>query len=187
MEKKLIKKSKKSDIQAFEKLIEKHKIYAYNIALKILIDKEDAKNISQKALIKAFESIDSFNINSSFSTWLYKIIFKTCIDFKRKKRLDPSSLDGPIHFGYGDIPKQIEDNNKNSENFLGERLNYNFVKDSINMLKDEDKEIILFRDILGFDYNEMSEVLQCRKRILESRVSKARKNLKEIIIKNLET
>ena len=55
------------------------------------------------------------------------------------------------------------------------------------MLKDEDKEIILFRDILGFDYNEMSEVLQCRKRILESRVSKARKNLKKIIIKNIET
>jgi len=85
MDKELIKKSKKGDIEAFEKSIEKHKIYAYNIALKILIDKEDAKNISQKALIKAFESIDSFNINSSFSTWLYKIIFKTCIDFKRKK------------------------------------------------------------------------------------------------------
>jgi len=187
MDKELIKKSKKGDIEAFEKSIEKHKIYAYNIALKILIDKEDAKNISQKALIEAFKSIDSFNINSSFSTWLYRIIFKTCIDFKRKKRLNPSSLDGHIHFGYGDISKQIEDNNKNSENFLGERLNDNLVKDSINMLKDEDKEIILFRDILGFDYNEMSEVLQCRKRILESRVSKARKNLKKIIIKNIET
>ena len=68
---------------------------------------------------------------------------------------------------------------------MGERLNDNLVKDSINMLKDEDKEIILFRDILGFDYDEMSQVFQCRERILESRLSKARKNLKEIIIENI--
>ena len=185
MDKELIKKSKKGDIEAFEKLIEEHKIYAYNIALKILMDKEDAENTSQKALIKAFESIDSFNINDSFNTWLYRIIFKIGIDFKRKKRLYSSSLDGPMHFGYGDIPKQIEDNNKNFEYFLEEKLDDNFVKDSINMLKDEDKEIILFRDILGFNYNEISKVLQCRKRILESRISNARKNLKEIIRENI--
>jgi len=88
MDKKLIKKSKKGDIEAFEKLIEEHKTYAYNIALKILIDKEDAENTSQKALIEAFESIDSFNIKDSFNTWLYRIIFKTCVDFKREKRLE---------------------------------------------------------------------------------------------------
>jgi RNA polymerase sigma-70 factor (ECF subfamily) len=187
MQRKLIKKSKKGDVEAFEKLIEEYKIYTYNIALKILMDKEDAENISQEALIEAFESIQSFNVNSSFNTWLYRIIFKTCIDFKRKKRLDPSSLDGPIHFGYGDISKQIEDNNKKFENFLKEKLGDNLIKVSIDMLKNEDKEVILFRDILGFDYNEMFEVIQCRKRILESRVSKARKNLKEIIIKKIET
>src|SRR6056297_4229867 len=113
MQKELIKRSKKGDMEAFEKLIEEHKIYAYNIALKILMDKEDAENTSQKALIKAFESIDSFNINDSFNTWLYRIIFKTCIDFKRNKRLDPSSLDGPIHFGYDDIPKQRDSTSKN--------------------------------------------------------------------------
>jgi len=185
MQKELIKRSKKGDIQAFEKLIEEHKIYAYNIALKILMDKEDAENISQIGLIKAFESIESFNMNSSFNNWLYRIIFKSCIDSKRKKRLDPSSLDGSIHFGYGDISKQIEDNNKNSENFLGERLNDNLVKDSIDKLKDEDKVIILFRDILRFNYNEMSQVLQCRERIIEFRVSKARKKLKEIIRENI--
>jgi RNA polymerase sigma-70 factor (ECF subfamily) len=70
MQRELIKKSKKGDIEAFEKLIEEHKIYAYNIALKILMDKEDAEDISQQALVKAFESIQSFNINSSFNTWL---------------------------------------------------------------------------------------------------------------------
>jgi RNA polymerase sigma-70 factor (ECF subfamily) len=185
MDKELIKKSKKGDIEAFEKLIEEHKIYAYNIALKILMDKEDAEDISQKGLIKAFESIESFNINSSFNTWLYRIIFKTCIDCKRKKRLDPSSLDGPIHFGYGDIAKQIEDYNKNSENFLEEKFGDNLVKDNIDKLKDEDKGIILFKDILEFNYKELSQVLQCRERILESGVSKARKNLKEIIRKNI--
>ncbi|HCX03526.1 MAG TPA: RNA polymerase subunit sigma-24 [Clostridiales bacterium] len=185
MQRELIKKSKKGDIEAFEKLIEEHKIYAYNIALKILMDKEDAKNISQKALIKAFESIENFNVNSSFNTWLYRIIFKTCIDYKRKKRLEPSSLDEPIHFGYDDIPKQRDSTSKNSEKFLKEKLDDNLIKVSIDMLKDEDKGIILFKDILEFNYKELSQVLQCRERILESGVSKARKNLKEIIRKNI--
>jgi RNA polymerase sigma-70 factor (ECF subfamily) len=131
MDKELIKKSKKGDIEAFEKLIEEHKIYAYNIALKILMDKEDAEDISQKGLIKAFESIESFNINSSFNTWLYRIIFKTCIDYKRKKRLEPSSLDGPIHFGYDDIPKQRDSTSKNDGLSISQKNAHKIVRERI--------------------------------------------------------
>jgi RNA polymerase sigma-70 factor (ECF subfamily) len=85
MNRDLIIKSQKGDIEAFEELIKEHKKYAYNIALKILKNKEDAEDISQEALIKVYENIKSFNMNSSFKTWMYKIVFNTCIDFKRKK------------------------------------------------------------------------------------------------------
>ena len=181
----LILKSQKGDIEAFEELIKEHKKYAYNVALKILKNKEDAEDLSQEALIKVYENIGSFNMNSSFKTWMYKIIFNTCIDFKRKKRLKTSSLDEPIHYGYEDIPKQIEDNEKNPERLLTEKLNKELVQESIGMLDDDFKSVIILRDIQGFKYKEIAEILECNEGTVKSRISRGREKLKEIIIQNM--
>jgi RNA polymerase sigma-70 factor (ECF subfamily) len=185
MKRDLIIKSQKGDIEAFEELIKEHKKYAYNIALKILKNKEDAEDISQEALIKVYENIKSFNMNSSFKTWMYKIVFNTCIDFKRKKRLKTSSLDEPIHYGYDDIPKQIEDNEKNPEKLLTEKLNVELVRDSIDELEDDFKNVIILRDIQGFKYKEIAEILDCNQGTVKSRISRGREKLKEIIIQNM--
>ena len=181
----LILKSQKGDVEAFEELIREHKKYAYNICLKILKNKEDAEDISQEALIKVYENIKSFNMNSSFKTWIYKIVFNTCIDYKRKKRLKTSSLDEPIHYGYDEIPKQIEDNDKNPEKILTEKLDRKLVRDSINMLDDDFKSVIILRDIQGFKYKEIAEILDCNQGTVKSRISRGREKLKEIIIQNM--
>ncbi len=181
----LIRKSQKGDVEAFEKLIKEHKKYAYNIALKILKNKEDAEDISQEALVKVYQNIKSFNMNSSFKTWMYKIVFNTCIDFKRKKRLKTSSLDEPIHYGYDDIPKQVEDNKKNPEKLLSEKLNKQLVNKSINMMDDDFKNVIILRDIQGFKYKEISKILGCNEGTVKSRISRGREKLKEIIIQNM--
>ncbi len=181
----LILKSQKGDVEAFEELIREHKKYAYNICLKILKNKEDAEDISQEALIKVYENIKSFNMNSSFKTWMYKIVFNTCIDYKRKKRLKTSSLDEPIHYGYDEIPKQIEDNDKNPEKILTEKLDRKLVRDSINMLDDDFKSVIILRDMQGFKYKEISDILDCNQGTVKSRISRGREKLKEIIIQNM--
>jgi len=73
MYKKLIEKSKKGDIQSFETLIKEYEIYVYNISIIFFENKMEAKEISQEAILKAFEYIESLNGKYSFEVWLYKI------------------------------------------------------------------------------------------------------------------
>ena len=84
-EQKLIKKCANGNLKAFDELIEKYEKTAYNIALRMLKNPEDAMDVSQEAFIKVFRSIKTFNFESAFSTWLYRIVTNTCLDFLRKR------------------------------------------------------------------------------------------------------
>ena len=80
MESMLIEKSVQGDVASFEKLIVKYNRYVYNIAFRMMGNEEDAKDMSQETLIKAFKAISQFKMESSFSTWLYRITFNVCKD-----------------------------------------------------------------------------------------------------------
>ncbi len=169
----LIEQSRKGNVDAFEELIKDYKKSAYNIALRVLRNVEDAEDVSQEALIKVFKSIQNFNMQSTFKVWMYRIVVNACLDFKRKKTIDAYSIDEAVNFVGSDAnnPDAMIDNNYNSK----------VVSDAVNKLEDEFKTIIILRDIQGFSYKEISDILSCNLGTVKSRISRARKTLKEII------
>ncbi|MTI66725.1 MAG: sigma-70 family RNA polymerase sigma factor [Firmicutes bacterium] len=186
VEYKLIKKCKKGDIDAFEKLIENHEKRAYNIALKMLKDPNDAMDVSQEAFIKVFKSIKKFNHKSSFSTWLYRIVVNTCIDFIKKNKKN-YSLDQSIQTEEGEIKREITDLSiTDPKEILDKKLTREFVQSAINKLDEIHKTVIILRDIQEFSYKEISEILDCSLGTVKSRIKRGRDNLKEIIIKQME-
>ncbi len=185
-ERRLIKKCAKGNLEAFEELIEKYEKTAYNIALKMLKNQDDAMDISQEAFIKVFKSIKTFNFESSFSTWLYRIVTNTCLDFLRKKNNNVYSLDTPINTEDGEIQRDIPDTLNSPEEILDKQLTKELVHDSINKLDENHKAIIILRDIQGFSYEEISQILDCSLGTVKSRISRARNNLKDIILKDME-
>src|SRR5512134_1089617 len=70
------------DRRAFEELIERHKQKAYHIAFGFARDREDAKDLSQEAFLKAFSYLKKFDGRSSFYTWFYRIVVNVCLDYK---------------------------------------------------------------------------------------------------------
>jgi RNA polymerase sigma-70 factor (ECF subfamily) len=76
-EKILLEKARKGDVDAFEMLIREHERKAFNIAYRFLKNADDAEDITQEAFLRAFRSIKKFKGQSSFSTWLYRIINNT--------------------------------------------------------------------------------------------------------------
>jgi RNA polymerase sigma factor (sigma-70 family) len=111
----LVKKSISGDVDAFEELIKDYKKMAYNIALRVLRNKEDAEDVSQEALIKVFRNISSFNMKSSFKVWMYRIVMNTCLDFKRKKNIVTYSIDKPLENDENEIMHDIPDNTYNPD------------------------------------------------------------------------
>src|SRR5690606_6842283 len=80
----LVKRSQGGDRDAYRQLVEKYQTRAYSIAYEIVRTREDAEDIVQEAFVKAFLSIQKFEGKSAFYTWLYRIVYNMCIDFKRK-------------------------------------------------------------------------------------------------------
>ena len=82
----LIKQAQQGNSQSFGSLVLNYEKFIYNTAFRMLSNAEDARDIAQEALIKAYKNIDKFDFNSSFSTWLYRITVNTCIDELRKRK-----------------------------------------------------------------------------------------------------
>lgn len=178
----LIKQSQQGSIDAFEELIKDYKKSAYNIAFRVLRNVEDAEDISQEALIKVYKNIRNFNMQSTFKVWMYRIVVNTCLDFKRKKKVVTYSLNENIDLGGNkEVQREIVDNSNNPDVIIEKNYTSKLVNDAVNMLEEDFKTIIILRDIQGFSYKEISEILSCNLGTVKSRLSRARKSLKDIL------
>lgn len=93
----LVALAQQGDRRAFEELIERHKQKAYHIAFGFARDREEAKDLSQEAFLKAYTYLKSFDGRSSFYTWFYRIVVNVCLDYKRRtKRTSAGEFDERI-------------------------------------------------------------------------------------------
>ena len=86
----LVARAQQGDRRAFEELVERHKQKAYYIAFDFSRDREDAKDLSQEAFLKAFTNLKKFDGRSSFYTWFYRILVNLCLDYKRRQKRAPT-------------------------------------------------------------------------------------------------
>jgi RNA polymerase sigma-70 factor (ECF subfamily) len=82
----LVALAQKGDQRAFEELVERHKQKAYRIAFDFTRDREEAKDLSQDAFLKAYMNINKFDGRSGFYTWFYRILVNVCLDYRRRKQ-----------------------------------------------------------------------------------------------------
>ena len=183
----LIKQSKAGDIKSFEQLIAKHQKKAFNIAYRMLGNLEDANDVTQEALVKAYKGIKKFKGKSSFSTWLYAIVNNACIDFIRKNRkANIIYLDREYETGEGTCKIQLGSNENTPEQLFEKKEVQRLVRESIGELGYDYRRIIVLRDVEGFSYKEIAQILDCPEGTVKSRISRARSSLKTIIKEKLE-
>ena len=172
----LIKKAAGGDMNAFEQLIEQYQGMVYNLALKLLCNPEDAADAAQDTLIKTYNSISSFNGKSRFSTWIYRVTYNVCLDRIRKTKRRTHEL----------LNERIVDGGPTPQSALEDSERALIIKDAINSLPPDQKTAIVMRDIDGFSYDEISEVLSCSLGTVKSRINRARLKLREILSDYLE-
>ena len=86
----LVRLAQGGDEQAFAELVERHKQKAFHIAFDFCRDREEAKDLSQDAFLKAFVNLKNFDGRSSFYTWFYRILVNLCLDYKRRLKRSPT-------------------------------------------------------------------------------------------------
>jgi RNA polymerase sigma-70 factor (ECF subfamily) len=81
----LVELARAGDVTAFEALAQRHQQKAYHIAFGFARDREEAKDLSQDAFLKAFMNLKNFDGRSGFYTWFYRILVNVCLDHKRRR------------------------------------------------------------------------------------------------------
>lgn len=83
----LIRAAQKGDHDAFERLVRAHDQGVLRCAMNLLRSPEDARDVYQEAFLRVYKSLPSFRFDSSFHTWLYRVVTNLCLDRLRKKKV----------------------------------------------------------------------------------------------------
>jgi RNA polymerase sigma factor (sigma-70 family) len=167
----------KGNINAFTFIVEKHKNHAYNLALRICGNHEEAEEIAQDAFMKAFRSLKSFKMKSSFATWLYRIVYNTAISLVRSRKKGVLSLD--------DFPADAKDfigYNSNEEEADAEYRN-SLVNFALQKLGDDERALITLYYYEELSTDEISEITGIGKSNVKVKLFRARLKMAETIEK----
>ncbi len=85
-DKELVEKARGGDQGAFEQLVLDNQNKVYALALRLVNDREEAADLAQEAFVKAWQGLASFQGESSFATWVYRLTTNLCIDYLRKQK-----------------------------------------------------------------------------------------------------
>jgi len=182
VEKELIMQAKLGDSDSFEALILSCKEKAYNIALRYMQNEEDALDVLQESFIKIFRHLSKFNEQSRFDTWVYRIVVNTCNDMLRKNKKILYMDNVYKNEEEEDIIVEIADTALRPDEVLEKKEDKQYILECLNKLKDEHREILILRDINGFSYDEIAEMLDCSIGTVKSKISRARQKFKEIYL-----
>ena len=169
------------DANAFEDIVREYERNVYNIALRMSGDREDALDISQESFLKAFHSLRSFSGDSKFSVWLYRIVSNTCLDFlrERKRRAEVPLVRGDDE---GEAEQtEIPDESLAPEALLERKLTREALRRGLESLPEDQRKILLLREIQGFSYEEIAEILSLESGTVKSRIFRARRKLCEFL------
>ena len=182
-EKLLVQKSQQGDMDAFEQLIVQYEKKVYTIAYKYMGNPEDAKDLAQEALIKAYQSIQGFRGESSFGTWIGRITANKCLDeLRKRKRLQVSSLDDEVELEEGSVKKEIASERMTPEESVLKEETVQYVQKKLEQMKEEYRIVLILRELEGYSYDEIANFLSCSLGTVKSRISRARNYLKEQIM-----
>lgn len=173
---------REGDTTAFRGLVEKYQGRVYSMLYGMLRNREDARDITQDAFVKAFHNLDSFRLESSFYTWLYRIAMNLAIDLVRKrKRRQTSSYEEEIatRDGDGEIA-EVHHEDGPSRTLQRKRL-YKRIMDAVDTLPDDQKQAILLRELEGLSYKEIADIMGIPEGTVMSRLFYARKKLQKLL------
>ena len=179
----------KGEPDAFEILVERHQKRMLNVAYRMLGDYEEACDVVQDAFLAAYRAIGSFRREARFSTWLYGIVVNHARNRIKKAqgrlRHETRSIDDPVGLKEGSLQREIPDCGESAVEQLEKKEIEARVQECIGALETEYREVLVLRDIQGFSYDEIGEMLKLPDGTVKSRLFRARAAMKDCLVKVL--
>ncbi len=169
---KLVEDCKSGSVAAYERLYNTHGARMKSIALNILGNIQDAEDAVQEAFLKIYRSVDRFKAQSTFATWVYRVLVNSCLDLARKRRrrkpevqenelesraMDLSPVNGPDH------PLRLT------------------LEKSLGKLGERNRMVFLLFEVEGFKHREIAEILGIPEGTSKSLLFEAKRELQRLL------
>ena len=182
----LIARAQGGDTAAFRQLVERHQRRAFAIALALVRDENDARELVQDAFLRVFKGLGSFQGGSSFFTWLYRIITNLSIDLIRKpghqttSDVDDSRLEME-ESPDTDFPFLSRFEGADPADLVRRREIGARVQTALDALPSYHRAVIVMRELEGLSYEEMAQAMGVSKGTIMSRLFHARQKLQRAL------
>jgi RNA polymerase sigma-70 factor (ECF subfamily) len=178
----LITRAQSGDIAAFNDLIKQYQRVVFNFALRLTSDYDDANDVAQDAFIRAFNAINSFRGDASFTTWLFRITTNVFLDERKKRRAHPvSSLDEYVTINQDNVARQVEDPSPGPEAITTDKQRTAALETAIQKLPEYQRAMVVMYHLEQKAYEEIAEILEIPIGTVKSRLNRARLALKDLL------
>jgi RNA polymerase sigma-70 factor (ECF subfamily) len=189
IQKEVIENCKAGDESAFAEIVLTYQKKVFNIAYRMLGNREEAKDLSQEVFLSVLESIKDLREEIKFEPWLTQITLNHCRNrwkyLKRRHYFKTDSLNDPIETEDGEMERQVYDPSDNPETLFEKKMVQQFVQRGLLKLKEDQREMIVLRDLRGFSYEEIGRLLSLPEGTIKSRLHRARMDLKGILERSM--
>ncbi|MFO0549246.1 MAG: sigma-70 family RNA polymerase sigma factor [Polyangiaceae bacterium] len=181
----LIAQAQKGNMAAFRRLVDRHQRRAFAIALGLVRDENDAREIVQEAFLRVYKGLATFEGGSSFFTWLYRIVTNLSIDLMRKPGRRAAELDET---------RNVSEESAESDLALVSRIDgadpvdvvrrkeiATRIHAALDSLPSYHRAVILMREVEGLSYEEMAEAMGVSKGTIMSRLFHARQKMQKAL------
>ncbi|CAD78667.1 RNA polymerase sigma factor [Rhodopirellula baltica] len=169
----LIEAALSGDASAFEGLVIRHQDRLHHAMIHVTGSVHDAEEVTQEAFIRAFVKLDTFQQNSQFFTWLYRVAFNIALSRKRRQKVR-LSLDQQRE----EIGEEVVCGGEAVDANMIRQDDVSLVQLALRQLSDEHRSILVLREMNESSYEEMAEILELSIGTVRSRLNRARKQLR---------
>jgi RNA polymerase sigma-70 factor, ECF subfamily len=185
-----VQRLKERDASSFEHLIARYQTQIFNLLYRMTGSREEAEDLAQEVFVNVYRKIDLFRGESPLATWIYRIAYNACTNrrkyLRRRRDKDRQPYDEAVEMRIvgsrsmstsAHLPQPDEE----AEGLEMERL----VQSAISALDDEQRAILVLRDVQNVPYEEISEITGLPIGTVKSRLHRARMALKERLAPHL--
>lgn len=178
----LIRAARRGDMGAFEELVARHRDKIYARAVGMMRNEDDAVDLSQEAWVKGWQRLKQFQFESSFATWMTRIVINLCLDqLRRQKRLRAESIEGMDEEG-GGVEKQLPVVTTNPTERLERSELRARIDTALAQLSDAHRTVLVLHEFERMEYKEIAKAMDCSIGTVMSRLFYARRKMAVLLV-----
>ena len=174
----VLNKSAAGDLQSFEVIYKEAAGFVYNVALRMVNNKEDAEEVTQEVFLLIYRKLKNFRFESSFKTWVYRVTVNCALNFvkKRSRGRDKNvpydeQLSAGAEFLFAGRP------GGSAQKELDRRDQAQLIERLLGRIHPDQRACVVLRDLEGLSYQQIAQLLQININTVRSRLKRAREKL----------